>query len=183
MALKSVLSSSLTALLNGRFHGDVGRAFKKKGSTILLGDRLNELSSLGSTASGEGASLIGVEDAAGNFTGADVEAILAELKTSLTAVAPPNVKYAMPALEVDATEGAIQTKTLTGSPALTATGFEVTWVVHLILTNSGAVTEPEWPGTDVTIGSGTWDGTDEAVNHVYMEYDGTSYYLTIAQEA
>jgi hypothetical protein len=36
---------------------------------------------LASTANGEGASLVGVEDSAGNFTGTDVEAVLAELYT------------------------------------------------------------------------------------------------------
>ncbi len=37
-------------------------------------------STLASTTIGQGASLIGVEDAGGNFTGADVEAVLAELR-------------------------------------------------------------------------------------------------------
>lgn len=36
-------------------------------------------SNLASTAAGNGASMIGVEDSAGNFTGTDVEAVLAEL--------------------------------------------------------------------------------------------------------
>jgi len=41
---------------------------------------------LASTANGEGASMIGVEDSAGNFTGADVEAVLAEIMTLLAGV-------------------------------------------------------------------------------------------------
>ena len=39
---------------------------------------------LASTANGEGASLVGVEDSAGYFTGTDVEAVLAELYGNIT---------------------------------------------------------------------------------------------------
>lgn len=39
---------------------------------------------LNSTANGEGASIIGIEDSAGNFTATDVEAALAELFTAIT---------------------------------------------------------------------------------------------------
>lgn len=48
-------------------------------------------SELASTANGEGASLVGVEDAAANFTGTDVEAVLAELFT-LANTASPNAE-------------------------------------------------------------------------------------------
>lgn len=41
---------------------------------------------LASVTNGEGAALVGVEDSAGNFTGTDVEAVLAELQTAIDAV-------------------------------------------------------------------------------------------------
>lgn len=46
---------------------------------------------LASTNSGEGASLVGVFDTAGNFTGTDVEAVLAELFTAIGAVATATI--------------------------------------------------------------------------------------------
>jgi len=45
------------------------------------------LSTLASVANGEGASLVGVEDAAASFTGTDVEAVLAEIMTLRASVA------------------------------------------------------------------------------------------------
>jgi hypothetical protein len=45
---------------------------------------LARLADLAGTGSGEGASLIGVEDSAGNFTGDDVELVLAELAGMIT---------------------------------------------------------------------------------------------------
>lgn len=47
----------------------------------LEGDFTAHLADLASNAAGKGASLIGVEDAAGHFTGTNVEAVLAELFT------------------------------------------------------------------------------------------------------
>ena len=49
------------------------------GTATSWDDRYYTETELGSTANGEGASLIGVEDAAGNFVGTDVEAVLAEI--------------------------------------------------------------------------------------------------------
>jgi hypothetical protein len=46
------------------------------GEVIVIGSTL-----LASTANGEGASLIGVEDNASNYTGSDLESILAEIAT------------------------------------------------------------------------------------------------------
>lgn len=52
------------------------------GSTVFTSDGLNsELDVLASTANGEGASLVSIEDTAGNFTATDVEGALAEVYT------------------------------------------------------------------------------------------------------
>lgn len=48
-------------------------------SALLAEDGLASVTDLASTSNGEGASTIGVEDSGGNFTGTDVEAVLAEL--------------------------------------------------------------------------------------------------------
>lgn len=48
-------------------------------SALLAEDGLASVADLASTTNGEGASTIGVEDSAANFTGTDVEAVLAEL--------------------------------------------------------------------------------------------------------
>lgn len=54
------------------------------GSVVWTSDGLNsELDVLASTANGEGASLVGVEDSAGNFTGTTVEAVLAEIQATI----------------------------------------------------------------------------------------------------
>ena len=45
-----------------------------------------EFGDLASTSNAEGASLVGVEDSGGNFTGTDVEAVLAELQANIIAV-------------------------------------------------------------------------------------------------
>lgn len=44
------------------------------------------IADLASTATGDGASLVGVEDSAGNFTGTDVEAVLAEIQGNVDSV-------------------------------------------------------------------------------------------------
>ena len=50
------------------------------GTTVWTADNLDEsLGTLGSTTNGEGASLVSIEDADGNFTASDVEAALDEL--------------------------------------------------------------------------------------------------------
>lgn len=76
MALKAALSAEELSGLNSGRSTDILRRF---GETIDLGTRLNDLSSLALTTTGNGASLIGIEDAAGVFTGTTVEAALQEL--------------------------------------------------------------------------------------------------------
>jgi len=63
-----------------------------QGSSLLLDD------DLASIANGKGASLVAVEDAGGNFAGADVEAVLAELFTSanfLSAIVTKSAPYTL----------------------------------------------------------------------------------------
>ena len=65
-----------------------------KTDTFELTDtKLGVLVNLGSTATGDGASEVGVEDSAGNFTGTDVEAVLAELQTNIDGVDDSGVIY------------------------------------------------------------------------------------------
>ncbi len=61
--------------------GDYKRVIVAPGGSVSL-DKLLKVD-LASTANGKGASLVGVEDAAANYTAADVEAVLAEIATSL----------------------------------------------------------------------------------------------------
>jgi hypothetical protein len=98
---------------------------------------------------------------------------------------PPPVTYDLSGgTVIDAHNGAYQTDTITSPPAFTASNFKTSWVVKLILTNSGGtVAEPNWPGTEKKLGTGTWDDANSAVNHVWISYDGTNYEVTIAQEA
>lgn len=49
----------------------------------IIANGADSLGSLVSTANGYGASLVGVEDAAGNYAGTDTETILAEIATSI----------------------------------------------------------------------------------------------------
>lgn len=90
--MSASLSAALVALLDGVPNSTAGADPRRAvhgaplgtiASDVLLGTRLNELVSgvtdLASTANGKGASLIGVEDAAGDFAGATVEAVLAEI--------------------------------------------------------------------------------------------------------
>jgi hypothetical protein len=55
--------------------------------------RYTRITELASTANGKGASLVGVEDAAGNFTGTNVEAVLAELFAAAGTGAADDVTY------------------------------------------------------------------------------------------
>jgi len=84
------------------------------GSTVWTSDTINsELGVLASTTNGEGASLIGVEDSAGNFTGADVEAVLAEIQSTIDTVdARLEVKYKT------ANTGRSSTSTLADDPEI-----------------------------------------------------------------
>lgn len=59
------------------------RPYAELNSDGLMG--LARVEDLASTASGKGASQIGVEDSGGNFTGTTVEAVLAEIQTELLA--------------------------------------------------------------------------------------------------
>lgn len=58
--------------------------------TDVLED-LMRVADLASTTNGNGASLIGVEDSAGNFTGDDVESVLAEIQSNVDALAANGV--------------------------------------------------------------------------------------------
>ncbi len=82
MALLATLSAKLRDILNGA--GGRPSPIAGIASDILLGDRLNDLADLASVANGKGASLIGVEDVATNFTAVEIEGVLAELYTAAT---------------------------------------------------------------------------------------------------
>ncbi len=82
MSLTTALSTKLKNILDGA--GGRPSPIATNAAAVLLGTRLNQLASLALTTSGNGASQIGVFDTAGNFTGEDVEAVLAELYTAAT---------------------------------------------------------------------------------------------------
>ena len=98
--------------------------------------------------------------------------------------APPPIRVAMSAEDIDFVAGAVQTDTVDGAKTYTASNYKVGWVIHLELTNSGAQSEPTWPGTTTTIGTGTFLGDDAAVNHVYLECTNTvgpTFAISISQ--
>jgi hypothetical protein len=77
MPLTAALSDKLKNILNGA--GGKPSPMAGIAPDIQLGDRLNELAKLANITTGEGASLIGVEDAASLLAAANVEDALAEL--------------------------------------------------------------------------------------------------------
>jgi hypothetical protein len=77
----SVVANTTTAALTTL--ADAGGSY---GATTVEG----AFTELASNTNGEGASIIGVEDAAGNFAGADVEACLAEIISDLAATTSGN---------------------------------------------------------------------------------------------
>lgn len=123
---------------------------------------------LGSTANGDGASLIGIEDAAGNFTATDVEGALTEL-----------------AALVDADQQVIRFYNNTAAAAAAA---DATWEIGDIVVISGdAGNEGDRGIWEVTANTGTDPGDTFPgdytkrldVSHTASEVliaDGTSYY-------
>ena len=91
-------------------------------ATFVLMSTLDLAGNLASTANGQGASLVAIEDSAGNFVATDVEAALAEIQTDVDANAA-----SIAAIDPDATSGSF-TGTLTGvSGTPTAT---IQWSRH-----------------------------------------------------
>lgn len=77
----------MTRLVDIQSITDGGSNVVTIGTALALnGATLAEEPTLASTANGDGASLIGVEDAATNWAATDVEGVLAEMQTSIDAV-------------------------------------------------------------------------------------------------
>ena len=86
----------------------------------------------------------------------------------------PLASAAMAASDIDASAGAVQTRTISGATTFTASNFLPGVDVLLILTNSGAQSEPTWPTTTTSKGSTAWDGADAAVNRVVLAMETTA---------
>lgn len=115
----SIDENKLSATVAGNgITGGAGTALSVVYSTAGASNSAIEASSLASTTSGQGASMVGVEDIAGNFTATDVEGVLVELFDAINnSGVPVNSNKEMTA-SVTASDGAVATATtITATPA------------------------------------------------------------------
>lgn len=127
------------------------------------------MSFLASTASGEGASTIGVEDSAGYFTGTDVESVLAELY-ALAAIGGPT--YTTDGTGV--TKGDlvyISANDTVSTTALTTNA----WSVGLAVTTAGAASPVQVSANDVVL-TGVLTGATAGTTYYW---NGTAHSATI----
>jgi hypothetical protein len=115
----SIDENKLTASVAGTgLSGGAGTALSVDYSTAGASGAAIEASALASTANGEGASMIGIEDVAGNFTATDVEAALAELFDAIASGGVPVTDNKEMTASVTTADGdAATATTIVGTPA------------------------------------------------------------------
>ena len=128
-------------------------------STTGEANRSIEADSLASVANGEGASMVGVEDAAGNYVATDVEGVLTEIDGRLDAV------EAVVATQVD-TLGNTGATTVTADSVLVDEVVAISWHVLIEDLVSG---DREYLQVSATH-DGSKDGVTDAVNVDFNRY-------------
>lgn len=102
------------------------------------------------------------------------------------AVVSNAARNAIAASVIDWKNGSIQTRTITTTATFTASNYFDGGTILLELLNSGATTEPTWPATTITIGTGAWDVTDAVKNYVFIaciDAATPTFAITISQAA